>query len=1179
MISDTSDDENLVESLAAEFAARRRRGECPSIAEYVDRHPELADEIRAFFPALALVEELKPGSDEVTGSFAGAASFGSGMPPERLGDFRILREIGRGGMGVVYQAEQESLGRCVALKVLGTPTLLDPQKLRRFHREARAAANLHHTNIVPVFGVGEEQGLHYYVMQFIPGLSLDEVLHELKRRRARDDGARLDGAPKSRGPELSATDVAQSLWSGRIPSVVAAAPAEDAPPAATASARPMAPTRDTSSSATLPGEPDLSAVTGSARRYFQSVARLGVQIAAALEYAHQQGTLHRDIKPSNLLLDAHGTVWITDFGLAKATDDNDLTHTGDVVGTVRYMAPERFRGRCDARSDIYALGLTLYELLAFRPAFPASDRHDLIRQISQEEPPRLRRLDPSVPRDLETIVHKALEKEPAHRYASARQMADDLQRFIDDRPIAARRSSLAERLRRWCRRNPVIAMLTAAVGLSLLSGIIASSYFAWQANRRYRQALASAWAADRARRELLERVYISDMQKAQEQWGQISLGVEDILARNRPDRTGGIDLRGFEWYFWKRQVRTSHRVLKGHEGYVWGLAYTPDGSHMATAGFDGTVRIWDIATGDPVRILRPARSSFTSVAFSPDGTCLAAAQGGGQFAAQDSGVVILWEWRTDRELRRLERQTGGVHSIAFSHDGRRLATAAYNGTARIWDVATGEARHIFSRRAGEMLGVAFSPDDCILATGHGSGVISLWDVTTGELQKTLTGHRDGVTCVAFSPDGSQLASSSRDSSARIWEVSSGANLRVLTVGGNWVQSVVWSRDGHRVLTASWDGTARVWDAASGEEKRRLVGHDSFVVSAVFSPDEESIATAGFDRTVRLWSVEPRPQDRLRRAGTASNSCYPSFTPDGRSVLVGNEPSGVQQLWDLAEGKLIRSWRGGLGMIRPDGREVATPLADGTIEIQETSTGRVLRRFPTNPGGCCVLFYSPDGRLLVTNGVPWERRAETSYAQVWDAHSGRLVQTIRGHPGWVSQVRFTPDSRFMATAGYDRTVKLWDTRDWSLIRTIRGHTDAIDSLAFSPDGRRLVTGSYDGTVRLWDVETGRELHRMRGHFGFVLRVAFSPDGRRVASGGHDGITRLWDVNSGQEVLALAGHTGWIFGIAFRPDGNMLVSTGNDGIRVWDASPIEPDHEPIRMPTDPEEASAMYWRGDR
>src|SRR5262249_13933622 len=296
MMNDSSADENPVEVLAVEFAERRRRGEPPSIAEDAQRHPEPADEIRAFFPALALVEELKPGSDDATESCAGAVTFGVGLPRERLGDFRLLREVGRGGMGVVYEAQQESLGRRVALKLLGTSTLLDPQKVRRFHREARAAANLHHTHIVPVFGVGEEDELHYYVMQFIPGLSLDAVLEELKRLRARKDPSRTEGAAESQGQEVSAADVARSLWTGQFPSAPSAAPTEDELRAPTASAR-GAEASASASTVPLPGESDLSAVTDSARRYVRSVTRIGEQVAEALEYAHQQGTWHRDIKP------------------------------------------------------------------------------------------------------------------------------------------------------------------------------------------------------------------------------------------------------------------------------------------------------------------------------------------------------------------------------------------------------------------------------------------------------------------------------------------------------------------------------------------------------------------------------------------------------------------------------------------------------------------------------------------------------------------------------------------------------------------------------------------------------------------------------------------------------------------------------------------------------------------
>ncbi len=393
----------VVLELAEEFLERYRQGQRPSLKEYIDRHPSLADEIREVFPAMAMMEKIALADESLEGDPTGEMRQPKAPPLEQLGDYRILREIGRGGMGVVYEAEQVSLGRIVALKLLPPQILRDAKQRHRFEREARSAAKLHHTNIVPVFGVGEHEETPYYVMQFIQGLGLDEVLDELKRIKAGSgrpaSAARSDELMGSR-PDVSAVDIARSLMTGRFDPAGTAAeitgPVVDADETTSPDApksRPDAPSAPSgtrsgigqiaesvslsSSSVSLLGQSQNADRRGSRSKtstYWRGVARIGVQVADALEYAHQQGIIHRDIKPSNLLLDTRGTVWVADFGLAKASDQPNLTHTGDILGTLRYMPPEAFEGRSDARGDVYSLGLTLYELLAFRPAFGEKER-------------------------------------------------------------------------------------------------------------------------------------------------------------------------------------------------------------------------------------------------------------------------------------------------------------------------------------------------------------------------------------------------------------------------------------------------------------------------------------------------------------------------------------------------------------------------------------------------------------------------------------------------------------------------------------------------------------------------------------------------------------------------------------------------------------------------------------
>lgn len=470
-MSDADANDSLVDELAEEFARRWRAGERPTVEEYAIRFPQWSAAIRDVFPAVLMMEECKPHRAE--SDTPEPISAPTLTLPDQIGDYRILREIGRGGMGVVYEAMQESLGRRVALKVLPGHLLLNEKLRVRFLREAQAAARLHHTNIVPVFGVGEHERMCFYVMQLIPGISLDHFLYSVTRQR---DSAEPDGTV---------------TWSHRPVPTQAAPPGADESPSAKPCSLPLSGSLTTA---------ELS----------RTIARIGIQVADALAYAHRLGVLHRDIKPSNLLLDERGSVWVTDFGVAKLLEEANLTQSGDLVGTLKYMPPERFAGQSDARGDVYSLGITLYELLALRPAFPDTTPQHLIQLITHAAPPRLRALNPEIPADLETVILHAMAREPADRYATADELAEDLRRFLDDRPILARRAGVAEQVWRWCRRNQALATVTAtAFVLMVAITIISLVAFLKTATANAETARANlemqkALAAEQAQREHAE---------------------------------------------------------------------------------------------------------------------------------------------------------------------------------------------------------------------------------------------------------------------------------------------------------------------------------------------------------------------------------------------------------------------------------------------------------------------------------------------------------------------------------------------------------------------------------------------------------------------------------------------------------------------------------------------------
>jgi serine/threonine protein kinase len=481
------DDPRVVEALE-EYLADLESGQRPNRQAFLARHAEIAEPLAECLDGMEMLHEASSPSRA-----GGAADTADWQPGAALGDFRIVREIGRGGMGVVYEAEQLSLGRRIALKVLPFALTLDPRHLQRFKNEARAAAHLHHTNIVPIYSVGCERGVHFYAMQYIEGQTVAEVILGLRALAAVRSPQREQGRPPT-SPQRE---------QGQTASLARAAGSEDSPK--TLARKSVEPTTTPyglraelpAPSAETTVEPRgalETAYSSGGPQFFRTVAELGVQAAEALEHAHEYGVVHRDVKPGNLMVDARGHLWIADFGLAQFQNDAALTLTGDLLGTLRYMSPEQAlarRGLVDHRTDIYSLGATLYELLTLQPAYAGTDRQELLRQIALDEPRPPRRHNPAIPADLETIVLKAMAKGVEERYATARELADDLRRFLEQKPILARRPALLERAAKWSRRHrtavttAVVLLLLAAVGFAVSTALIAREQ--WKTQAAYEQ--------------------------------------------------------------------------------------------------------------------------------------------------------------------------------------------------------------------------------------------------------------------------------------------------------------------------------------------------------------------------------------------------------------------------------------------------------------------------------------------------------------------------------------------------------------------------------------------------------------------------------------------------------------------------------------------------------------------
>jgi WD40 repeat protein len=1029
----------LHELVQIEAEYRRCAGERAEPAEYGERFPDLDAEwlsgVLATLPAFAV-----PGP-------------GSGPGPGRcVGDYELLAELGRGGMGVVFMARQKRLNRTVAVKLIRAAELASPAEVQRFRAEAEHAAQLDHPSIVPVYEVGEHAGQPFFSMKLVEGGSLA------------DQG---------------------------------------------------------------PGPADC-----------RRAAALVATVAGAVHYAHQRGILHRDLKPANVLLDGAGQPHVTDFGLAKRVAGHDgqpgatLTRSGALVGTPSYMAPEQAGGKKGLTTavDVYALGAILYELLTGQPPFKAANPLDTVFKVLNDEPVPPRRLQPKVPRDLEIVCLKCLRKEPQQRYASAQELADDLRRFLDGQPITARPVPGVERVLKWARRRPAAAGLVFASGVALVAaaGLVLGALY----NARLLQEKDKAEAAQR-RAETYQ--YFHHIARAHAGWRDGNLlGVEPLLMNCPPSH------RHWEWNYLERLCHSDLLTLKRHPGMVYGVAFSPDGRRLASAGHSGTLTIWDSATGEAIRTWKGHTDWVQRVAFHPDGRRLA--------SASSDRTVKVWDATTCRVERTFEGHTDWVLTVAYSPDGTRLASAGRDCTVKVWDATTGRQLRSLAH-ATWVGGVAFSPDGNQLASVSKDGVVKVWDVVTGRETLSIQSRGRWFRPVAFSPDGTRLAFAA-DNAVRLSDVR--ARREILTLRGHTsdVWGLAFSADGARLASAGVDQAVIVWDCVTGERTLVLKGHTSEVVCVAFSPDGSRLASSSADGTVKVWDARAEQEDRPLR-GHKGGVRAVAFSPDGAQLASAGSDNAVR-VWDATAGREIRSLTGHTAGVRavgfsPDGVSLASADGAGAVKLWD-ATGRLVRTFQGHAGAIASLAFGPDGKLA-SAGIDGK-------VKVWDVRSAQPILSLEGHTDVINPVAFSPDGTRLAAAGPDSaTLILWDTGTGRRVMSLKGHEGRVMAVTFRADGKRLASASSDNTARVWDAATGRVVLTLQGHPSDVLGLAFSPDGKRLASAGRDGTIKLWDVVTGQEAFSLRGHTNAVYGVAFSPDGTQLASAGWDGVvKVWDARPL-------------------------
>ncbi len=992
--------------------------------------------------------------------------------PVAVPGYEVLGELGRGGMGVVYKARQVGLKRLVALKMILAGAHAGESELARFRSEAAAVARLQHPGIVQIHEIGEYEGRPFFSLEFVGGGSL---------------AGRLKGNPQ--------------------------------PP--------------------------------------REAARLVLALARAVHYAHEHGIIHRDLKPANILLSlsrepgasAEGalapgsplndcTPKIADFGLAKQLDsDAGQTQSGVVMGTPAYMAPEQARGltrEIGPATDVYALGVVLYEMLTGRPPFKAGTALDTMRQLLTDEPVPPSRLIPKLPPDLETICLKCLEKPPGRRYASAAALAEDLESFLEGRVIRARPVGPVGRLRRWCRRNPVVAGLAAAVLVSLVAGTVVAGYFAVHMAREAKRARANEDLAnlrevqasterDRALREEKanrRHAYLTQMNLVADAWERGDVAAAQRLLESLVPRPGQEDVRGPEWHYFRRLCHGFRFAAPGTSA-----VFLDGGQTVATAG-PRHFTVHDAVTGRPRRRIDRKEEDLYLVGRAADGTPLALAWHRG--TGTGSGLDLFNPLRPERPpvlsatfAVKQGQPAPSLRRWALAADGRTFAVlledhvAGNVGRVRCFDVTTGKERPALHGAPANAYSLALGADGKLLAVGGwGWGSqpgaarheVRFWETATGRPAAGLPGQAVAAQAVALAPDGKSLAAGLKtwDQSRnrwqpggiKVWDLPSGKER--FAARYEWLAlALAFAPDG-KALAAGPDsnrgGPVRVWDAAGGERRLDLWGAAGTVTDLAFAPDGKALAAASEDGQVRVWDARA-----TRPAGLATRSWLwaeqlraVAFAPDGRTLATAGLDRTVR-LWDPATGRprgVLYGHRAAVTALAfsPDGRTLASGSDDQTVRLWDPAAGR-LRETRREGAAVLALAFQPGGALLAVG--------TTAEVRLYDAGSGKEAAALREGRQQGRTLAFTPDGRTLAAAG-SGAVRAWDPADGRLRPGFPTAHPQVTSLAFAPDGGALVSAAADGTFRCWETATGKAQPAPPAVRGFAVAcLTAAPAGNYLA----------------------------------------------------------------------------------